>query len=92
MPLPLCIKLKPPTLNTALASETQVEAEGPISRRKRSREELEKELNDWIREESTLRVKRQRLPRVSRLNRKKENMENISLETTDVTGEENISI
>jgi hypothetical protein len=68
-------------------------AEGLISRRKRSREELEKDLNDWIREKSTLRVKRQRLPRVSRrvsrLNRKKENMENIGLETTDLTGEEN---
>jgi hypothetical protein len=92
VPLPPRIELKPPTLNTALASETQVEAEGPISRRKRSREELEKELNDWIREESTLRVKRQRLPRVSRLSRKKESMENIGLETTDLTGEENISL
>jgi hypothetical protein len=58
VPLPPRIELKPPTLNTALASETQVEAEGPISRRKRSREELEKKLNDWIREELTLRVKR----------------------------------
>jgi hypothetical protein len=74
VPLPPRIKLEPPTLNTALAYETQVEAEGSISGCKWSREELEKELNDWIWEESVLRIKRQRLPRVSRLNCTKESM------------------
>jgi hypothetical protein len=82
VPLPPRIILEPPSLNTVLASEIQVEAEGPISRRKRSREELEKELNDWIREESVLRVKRQRLPLVLRLSCRKESMENIGLEKT----------
>jgi hypothetical protein len=92
VPLPPRIKFEPPTLNTALAFETQVEAEGSISGRKRSREELEKELNDWIWEESVSRIKRQRLPRVSRLSCTKECMKNIGLGTTDLAGEEIISL
>jgi hypothetical protein len=92
VPLPPRKKLEPPTLNTALTYETQVEAEGSIGGRKRSREELEKELNAWIWEESVLRIERQRLPRVSRLSCTKESMKNISIENPGLTGEEDISV
>jgi hypothetical protein len=88
VPLPPRMKVELPQ-NLALAAGTKVDVEERTCGRKRSREELEKELNEWIREESVLRVKRQRLPLVSRL-KCKDSMENIGLEKSHLTEKENV--
>jgi hypothetical protein len=61
VPLPPRDEPEKPAIKPTIASRVQEVDHRHYSGRKRIREELEKELSDWMREEVVLRVKRQRL-------------------------------
>lgn len=80
VPLPPRNKLEEPSGELFTEAGAREAPQGYVNEHKRSREDLEEELNNWIREEAVLRVKRQRLPRGSRYNRKKDRIKRISVD------------
>jgi hypothetical protein len=83
VPLPPREESEKPAIKPIIASRVQEVDHRHYNGRKRTREDLEKELSDWMREEAVLCVKRQRLPHRSRSKYKKDLIETIDVQITN---------
>jgi hypothetical protein len=83
VPLPPRDKSEEPTIKPIITASAQEATHSTYNGHKRTREELEKELNSWMQEEAVLPIKRRRLPYKLRRKCEKDSMETINLQSID---------